>query len=101
MKKGILVAGLFILSGTAFAQKASLKVSAKAAAQAQVDAQKNSLYNPLMGKDVTTVLNALNVKDTIGKTSYAKASQMLTVLVPNGDQLTFKNDKLNGVFYKK
>lgn len=101
MKKGILLVGLFVLAGTAYAQMPSVKVPAKAAVQSKVDGQKNTLYNPLLGKDVATVMQALSLKDTIGKTQYAKASQTLTMWAPNGDQLTFVNNKLTGVFYKK
>lgn len=101
MKRIIFIVGLCFFSAAAFAQKTSSKASSAAATGSQIDVQKNAAYNQLMGKDIATVLQAIQITDTTGKTKYQTVSKILTVFAPNGDQLTFKNNKLSGVLYKK
>ncbi|MES2560909.1 MAG: hypothetical protein V4590_14280 [Bacteroidota bacterium] len=106
MKKGILIAGLFVLTGTTYAQIPGIKVPAKTSAQSKVDAKAEATYNQLVGKDVATVMQTLNMKDSIGKTMYAympqaeKGTRYLLLKVPNGDQLMFKNNRMTGFLPK-
>jgi hypothetical protein len=108
MKKLLIVAGLFVLSTTAFAQMKGIKVSSPVPdVQTQTEAQKDAIYKQLIGKDITAAMKAFNMKDSIGKTSYAyipqveKGTRYLLLKVPNGDQLAFKNNTLAAILPKQ
>jgi hypothetical protein len=60
-------------------------------------------YNKLIYKDIASVMKALNIKDTTGKTytvmipQIEKGAKFLIVKLDNGDKLAFKDNWLKAI----
>lgn len=98
MKNIIIAFFICAFAGVTSAQTAKVKVPAN---------PNTTMYNQFIGKDMNEVMKAFNMKDTIGKTSMAyipqveKGIKYLLLLMPNGDRLAFKNNKMAAVLHKQ
>jgi len=94
MKKLIFISILFVF----FTSKAQQNPASKS--------DVNSIYGSLMHKDIASIMKALNIKDTVGKTNMGMFPQQypgehfLVLKRDNGEQLAFLKNKLQVVIPK-
>lgn len=95
MKKLVLVIALFTVLTVKAQQKNPVK-----------DNKLSGEYASLQGKDITTVMKVLHVKDTVGKTylatfpEYMPNEKLLVLRRTNGDDLAFYKNGLQFIVSK-